>query len=201
MPLGKTIIQKIILLFFGWIFLLQLDCCRSQRSREDNFHLPFRYICISAHAFRFVQCPNYISEVYDGNFFDMVEKCLEVFMDDFSVFGPSFDVCLSNLERVLQRCEESNLVLNWEKCHFMVQEGIVLRHKISVRGTEVDRAKIDVIEKIPPPMNVKGVRSFLGHVGFYRRFIKDFSKVAKPLSHLLNKDVAFVFNEECMEAF
>ena len=83
----------------------------------------------------------------------------------------------------------------------MVQEGIVLGHKISVRGIEVDKAKIDVIEKLPSPMNVKGVRSFLGHAGFYRRFIKDFSKVAKPLSNLLNKDVAFVFNKECMEAF
>ena len=83
----------------------------------------------------------------------------------------------------------------------MVQEGIVLGHKISVRGIEVDKAKIDVIEKLVPPMNVKGVRSFLGHAGFYRRFIKDFSKVTKPLSNLLNKDVAFVFNEECMEAF
>ena len=92
-------------------------------------------------------------------------------------------------------------MLNWEKCHFMVQEGIVLGHKISVRGIEVDKEKIDVIEKLPPPMNVKGVRSFLGHVGFYRRFIKDFSKVAKPLSNMLNKDVAFVFNEECVEAF
>ena len=134
-------------------------------------------------------------------FSDMVEKCIEVFMDDFSIFGPSFEGCLSNLERVLQRCEESNLVLNWEKCHFMVQEGIVLGHKISVRGIVVDKAKIDVIEKLPPPMNVKGIRSFLGHAGFYKRFIKDFSKVAKPLSNLLNKDVAFVFNEECMKAF
>jgi len=134
-------------------------------------------------------------------FSDMVEKCIEVFMDDFFVFGSSFDYCLSNLERVLQRCEESNMVLNWDKCHFMVHEGIVLGHKISVRGIEVDKAKIDVIEKLPPPMNVKGVRSFLGHVGFYRRFIKDFSKFAKPLSNLLNKDVVFVFNEECVEAF
>ena len=83
----------------------------------------------------------------------------------------------------------------------MVQEGIVLGHKISVRGIEVDKAKIDVIEKLPPPMNVKGIRSFLGHAGFYRHFIKDFSKVAKSLSNLLNKDVAFVFNEECMKAF
>ena len=78
-------------------------------------------------------------------FVDMVEKCIEVFIDDFSVFGASFENCLSNLEKVLQRCEESNLVLNWEKCHFMVQEGIMLGHKISRRGIEVDKAKIDVM--------------------------------------------------------
>ncbi|XP_028230719.1 uncharacterized protein LOC114411163 [Glycine soja] len=131
----------------------------------------------------------------------MVEKCIEVFMDNFSVFGASFGNCLANLEKVLQCCEESNLVLNWEKCHFMVQEGIVLGHKISKRGIEVDKAKLDVIDKFPPPVNVKGTRSFLGHVGFYRRFIKDFSKIAKPLSNLLNKDVMFMFNEECLEAF
>ena len=83
----------------------------------------------------------------------------------------------------------------------MVQEGIVLGHKISIKGIEVDNAKIDVIEKLPPPINVKGVRSFLGHAGFYRRFIKDFSKIAKPLSNLLNKDVVFVFDEECLKAF
>ena len=91
-------------------------------------------------------------------FSDMVENCIEVFMDDFSVFGSSFDCCLANLELVLQRCEETNLVLNWEKCHFMVQQGIVLGHKISLREIEVDKAKNDVIEKLPPPINVKGVR-------------------------------------------
>jgi len=134
-------------------------------------------------------------------FTDMVEKCIEVFMDDFSVFGASFRNCLANLEKVLQHCEESNLVLNWEKCHFMVQEGIMLGHKISKRGNEVDKAKLDVIDKLPPPVNVKGIRSFLGHAGFYRRFIKDFSRIAKPLSNLLNKDDVFVFNDECLEAF
>ena len=108
---------------------------------------------------------------------------------------------LRNLEKVLQRCEESNLVLNWEKCHYMVQEGIVLGYKISKKGIDVDKAKLDVIDKLPPPVNVKGIRSFLGHAGFYRLFIKDFSKIAKPLSNLLNKEVVFVFNEECLEAF
>ena len=122
-------------------------------------------------------------------------------MDDFSVFGDSFDHYLHNLEQVLQRCEDTNLVLNWEKCHFMVQEGIVLGHRISQKGIEVDKAKIETIEKLPPPTTVKGIRSFLGHAGFYRRFIKDFSKIAKPLCNLLEKDVPFNFNKQCHEAF
>ncbi|KAK1647177.1 hypothetical protein QYE76_064982 [Lolium multiflorum] len=115
---------------------------------------------------------------------------VEVFMDDFSVYGNSFDNCLRNLDKVLQRCEETNLVLNWEKCHFMVNEGIVLGHKISERGIEVDRAKVEAIEKMPYPRDVKGIRSVLGHAGFYRRFIKDFSKISKPLTNLLQKDKA-----------
>ncbi|GKE69576.1 hypothetical protein Tco_1527648, partial [Tanacetum coccineum] len=93
---------------------------------------------------------------------------MEVFIDDFSIFSNSFDCRLANLDRMLARCEETNLVLNWEKCLFMVKEGIVLGHKIFGAGIEVDRAKIDVIAKLPYPTNVKGVRSFLGHVGFYR---------------------------------
>ncbi|KAK1681889.1 hypothetical protein QYE76_042737 [Lolium multiflorum] len=126
---------------------------------------------------------------------------VEVFMDDFSVYGNSFDNCLRNLDKVLQRCEETNLVLNWEKCHFMVNEGIVLGHKISERGIEVDRAKVEAIEKMPYPRDVKGIRSVLGHAGFYRRFIKDFSKISKPLTNLLQKDVPFVFDDDCKEAF
>ncbi|KAK1686850.1 hypothetical protein QYE76_047698 [Lolium multiflorum] len=117
-------------------------------------------------------------------------KVNKVFMDDFSVYGNSFDNCLRNLDKVLQRCEETNLVLNWEKCHFMVNEGIVLGHKISERGIEVDRAKVEAIEKMPYPRDVKGIRSVLGHAGFYRRFIKDFSKISKPLTNLLQKDKA-----------
>ena len=134
-------------------------------------------------------------------FSDMVEKTIEIFMDDFSVMGNSFDNCLANLRAVLARCEETNLVLNWEKCHFMVQEGIVLGHRISARGIEVDRAKIEAIEKLPPPSSVKGIRSFLGHAGFYRRFIKDFSQIAKPLSNLLVQGIPFEFDSQCLQAF
>ncbi|XP_070022049.1 uncharacterized mitochondrial protein AtMg00860-like [Nicotiana sylvestris] len=119
----------------------------------------------------------------------------------FSAVGDSFDDCLANLDKVLARCEETNLVLNWEKCHFMVEEGIVLGHKISKNSIEVDKAMIDVISKLPPPTSVKGVRSFLGHAGFYRRFIKDFSKVVNPLCKLLEKDAKFHCNDDCMRAF
>ncbi|GJZ11494.1 reverse transcriptase domain-containing protein [Tanacetum coccineum] len=88
-----------------------------------------------------------------------------------------------------------------EKSHFMVKEGIVLGHKISKKGIEVDKAKVDVIAKLPHPTTVKGVRSFLGHAGFYRRFIKDFSKISRPMTHLLEKNTPFIFSNECIQAF
>ena len=138
-----------------------------------------------------------MSSIFHG----FCEEIVQVFMDDFSVYRNSFDHCLHNLNKVLQRCEETNLVLNWEKCHFMVNKGIVLGHKISARGIEVDKAKIEAIERMPYPRDIKGIRSFLGHAGFYRRFIKDFSQTSRPLTNLLQKDVPFVFDEDCKEAF
>nr|GEU70967.1 reverse transcriptase domain-containing protein [Tanacetum cinerariifolium] len=134
-------------------------------------------------------------------FHDMIEKTMKVFMDDFLVFGDLFSSCLSHLDTMLRRCEDTNLVLNWEKCCFMVKEEIVLGHKISKNRLEVDCSKVDVISKLPYPMTVKGVRSFLEHVGFYRRFIQDFSKIARPMTHLLEKDILFVFSRDCIDAF
>ena len=134
-------------------------------------------------------------------FSDMVGTILEVFMDDFSVFGCSFDECLEHLKSVLKRCEEKNLVLNWEKCHFMVQKGIVLGHIVSQNGIEVDKAKIDLISNLPPPKSIRDIRSFLGHAGFYRRFIKDFSSLSRPLCNLLQKENSFEWSEECQKAF
>ncbi|GJV33079.1 reverse transcriptase domain-containing protein [Tanacetum coccineum] len=122
---------------------------------------------------------------------------MEVFMDNFSVFENSFGNCLSRVDKMLQRCEDTNLCLNWEKSHFMVKEGIVLGHKISQNGIEIDKAKIDVIAKLPHPTTVKGVWIFLGHAGFYRRFIKDFSKISRLMTHLLEKNTPFIFSNEC----
>ncbi|CAL9024906.1 unnamed protein product, partial [Prunus brigantina] len=103
-------------------------------------------------------------------FSDMIERFIEVFMDDFSVFGSSFDNCLNHLSLVLQRCRETNLILNWEKCQFMVKRGVVLGHVISSKGIEVDKAKIDIISNMAAPASVKGVRSFLGHADCVNAF-------------------------------
>ena len=81
------------------------------------------------------------------------------------------------------------------KCHFMVTEGIVLRHRVSATELEVDQAKVSIIKTLLPPTTVKEIRSFLGHAGFYRRFIRDFSKIARPLCRLLEKDTKFNFDE------
>nr|GEV59149.1 reverse transcriptase domain-containing protein [Tanacetum cinerariifolium] len=104
-------------------------------------------------------------------------------------------------QKMLKRYEDTNLCLNWEKSHFMVKEGIVLGHKISKQGIEVDKAKVDVISKLPHPTTVKGIRSFLGHAGFYHRFIKGFSKIVRPITRLLEKDTQFIFSQECVDAF
>ncbi|RDX95676.1 Retrovirus-related Pol polyprotein from transposon 17.6, partial [Mucuna pruriens] len=104
-------------------------------------------------------------------------------------------------ELVLTRCIDTNLVFNFEKCHFMVTEGIVLEHLLSNKGIEVEKEKIDIITYLPNPTYMLEVRSFLGHAGFYRRFIKNFNKIALPLSKLLQKDVEFKFDQPCIETF
>ena len=126
-----------------------------------------------------------------GIFSAMIEHILEIFMDDFSVFRDSYEGCLENLRRVLERCQEKNLVLNWEKCHFMVTQGIVLGHIVSREGIEPHKAKFELISNLPTPKCVKDIRSFLDHAGFYRRFIRDFSVIAYPLCNFLAKDFTF----------
>ncbi|KAK1605081.1 hypothetical protein QYE76_028754 [Lolium multiflorum] len=174
---------------------------KTKDQEKTTFTCPYGTYAYRRMPFGLCNAPATFQRCMSAIFHGFCESIVEVFMDDFSVYGNSFDSCLRNLDKVLQRCEETNLVLNWEKCHFMVNEGIVLGHKISERGIEVDRAKVEAIEKMPYPRDVKGIRSVLGHAGFYRRFIKDFSKISKPLTNLLQKDVPFVFDDDCKEAF
>nr|GEX74591.1 hypothetical protein [Tanacetum cinerariifolium] len=201
-------------------------------------------------------------------FHDMIEKMMEVLMDDFSVFGNSFGTCLSNLDKMLKRCEDTNLCLNWKKSHFMVKEGIVVGHKISKNGIEVDKAKVDVISKLPhpnsgnefpllpeqmpifnsirqfsprwgndpgkkarikpPEVKLKNLPPHLEYASLEgddklpviiakdlsveekttlitvmksHKFIQDFSKIARLMNCLLEKDTPFLFSKECVEAF
>ncbi|GKE23316.1 DNA-directed DNA polymerase, partial [Tanacetum coccineum] len=134
-------------------------------------------------------------------FHDMIEESVEVFKDDFFVFGDSFDNCLNNLDKMLQRCKDANLVLNWEKCHFMVKEGIVLGHKVSDAGLEVDKAKINVISTLPPPTNVK-VGAVLGQTDskhFYPIYFASKTLNAAQQKYTVTKKelmaVVFVFNK------
>ncbi|GJZ32180.1 reverse transcriptase domain-containing protein [Tanacetum coccineum] len=181
-----------------WYFQIPID---PKDQEKTTFTCPYGTFAYRRMPFGLCNAPGTFQRCMMAIFHDMIEKTMEVFMDDFSVFGDSFSSCLANLDRMLKRCEDTKLALNWEKSHFMVKEGIVLGHKISRKGIEVDKAKVDVISKLPHPTTVKGIRSFLGHAGFYRRFIKDFSKISRPMTHLLEKNTPFIFSEDCILAF
>jgi len=168
---------------------------------KTTFTCPFGTFAYRRMPFGLCNAPGTFQRCMMAIFSDFLENSMEVFMDDFTVYGSSFEECLKSLTKVLKRCIEKNLILNYEKCHFMVNRGIVLGHLISEKGIEVDKAKIEVISSLPYPTNQREVRSFLGHAGFYRRFIKDFSKIARPLSALLQKDIDFVFDDNCRNAF
>ncbi|GJV47354.1 reverse transcriptase domain-containing protein [Tanacetum coccineum] len=181
---------------FSGYFQIPID---PRDQEKTTFTCPYGTFAYRRMPFGLCNAPGTFQRCMLAIFHDMVEKTMEVFMDDFSVFGNSFQNCLSRLDHMLQRCEDTNLSLNWEKSHFMVKEGIVLGHKISKKGIEVDKAKIDVIAKLPHP---KGIRSFLGHAGFYRRFIQDFSKISRPTDHPPLRRISISsFPMDCMASF
>ncbi|GKA03857.1 reverse transcriptase domain-containing protein [Tanacetum coccineum] len=164
---------------FSGYFQIPID---PQDQEKTTFTCPYGTFAYRRMPFGLCNAPGTFQRCMMAIFHDMIEKTMEVFMDDFLVFGDSFATCLSNLDNMLKRCEDTNLVLNWSEI-------------------EVDQAKVDVIAKLPHPTTVKGVRSFLGHAGFYRQFIQDFSKIARPMTHLLEKDAPFVFSHDCIDAF
>nr|GEV47088.1 reverse transcriptase domain-containing protein [Tanacetum cinerariifolium] len=141
---------------------------------KTTFTCPYGTFTYRRMPFGLCNAPETFQKCMMAIFHYMIGKTIEVFMDDFLVFEDSFSSCLSHLDTMLQRCEDTNLV---------------------------DRAKVDVITKLPHPTTVKGVRSFLGHAGFYRRFIQDFSKIARTMTHLLEKETPFVFSTDCINAF
>ena len=141
---------------------------------KTTFTCPFGMFAFRKMPFGLCNASRAFQRWMMGIFSDLIEKIMEIFMDDFSAFGDSYEGCLENLRRVLERCEEKNLVLNCEKCHFKVTQGIVLGHVVSKEGIEVDNAKVELISNLPTSKCVKDIQSFLGHARFYRRFIKKF---------------------------
>ncbi|CAM8997996.1 unnamed protein product [Rhodiola kirilowii] len=159
---------------------------------KTTFTCPYGTFAFRRMPFGLCNAPGTFQRCMMSIFSDYIEKCIEVFMDDFSIHGSSFDDCLANLSNVLARCIETNLVLNWEKCHFMVQEGIVLGHLVSKRGVEVDKAKIQIIEQLPPPKNQKGIRSFLATPECLEAFDKlKKNLVSAPIVQPPNWDLPF----------
>nr|GEV88888.1 reverse transcriptase domain-containing protein [Tanacetum cinerariifolium] len=142
-----------------------------QDQEKTTFTCPYRMFAYRRMPFGLCNAPGTFQRCMMAIFHDMIEETIEVFMDVFSVFGDSFSSCLSYLDKMLKRCEDTNFVLNWEKCHFMVKEGIVLGHKITKSGIKIDRAKVDVIAKLHHPTFVK------------------------------EKETPFIFSKECIEAF
>ncbi|RDX98371.1 Retrovirus-related Pol polyprotein, partial [Mucuna pruriens] len=152
---------------------------------KTTFTYPFGTFAYTRMPFGLCNIQSTFQHCMISIFLDLLQECREVFMDDFTVYADSFDACLENLSKVLTRCINMNLVLNFEKCHFMVTEGIVLGHLVSNRGIKVDKAKIDIITSLPNPTFVR----------------ENFSNIALPLSKLLQKDVEFKFDQPCIEAF
>ena len=168
---------------------------------KTTFTCPYGTFAFRRMSFGLCNAPATFQRCMMSMFSDLAEEVMEIFMDDFTVCGSGFEHCLQNLGTILHRCQDKNLALNWEKCHFMKTEGIVLGHRISAAGLEVDKAEISVIKTLLPPTTIKGIRSFLGHTGFYRIFIRDFSKIARPLCRLLEKDAKSNFDESCQYSF
>nr|GEX05310.1 reverse transcriptase domain-containing protein [Tanacetum cinerariifolium] len=152
---------------FSWYFQIPID---PQDQEKTIFTCPYGTFAYRRMPFGLSNVPGTFQRCMMTVFHDMIKETIEVFMDDFSVFGDSFSHCLSHLDKMIKRIE-------------------------------VDKAKVDVIAKLPPTTTVKGVWSFLGHAGFYRRFIKDFSKITRPMTRLLEKETPFIFLTERREAF
>ncbi|RDY09973.1 Retrovirus-related Pol polyprotein, partial [Mucuna pruriens] len=157
--------------------------CFLDDQHKTTFTCPFGTFAYTRMLFGLCNAPSTFQRCMISIFSDLLEECMEVFMDDFTIYAESFDACLENLSRVLTRCIETSLVLNFEKCHFM-----------DTLGIKVDKAKVDTITSLPNLTTVWDVYSFLGHAGFYR-------KISLPLSKLLQKEVDFVFDKAYVKAF
>jgi hypothetical protein len=162
---------------------------------KTTFTCPWCTYAYRVLPFELCNAPATFQRAILGIFVDLIHDCVEVYMDDFTVYGNTYQEALENLEKFLIRCQEMNLSLSHEKCKNVVTEGVVLAHHISSEGIKVDRAKIEFIVRLPPSKTQKEVRIFLGHIEYYRRFIENFTNIVAPMFGLLIKDVDFLWTK------
>ncbi|GJS32624.1 reverse transcriptase domain-containing protein [Tanacetum coccineum] len=182
---------------FSGYFQIPIDPLDQEKT---TFTCPYGTFTYRRMDFGLCNAPGTFQRCMVAIFHDMIEKTMEVFMDDFSVFGDSFSSCLSHLDKMLQRCEDTNLVLNWEKCHFMVKEGIVLGHKISKLGIVGDKSKVDSLQNCRIPYRERVFTIFSVHAYSTTNLFRILPN-RLGLDHILEKRNSFIFSKECIEAF
>ncbi|KAL3679659.1 hypothetical protein R1sor_022615 [Riccia sorocarpa] len=173
---------------------------REEDQSKTTFTTDWRTFAYNRMPFGLCNAPATFQRLMNTIFKDFLRKFVEVFIDDFCVFGTRAEH-FENLKLTFERCRKMNLALHPEKCYFMMTEGILLGHRVSARGIEVDTDKVKVIWQLEPPTNLRELRAFLGHVGYYRRFIRDYAAIASPLTKLLKKDQAYEWRKEHQNSF
>lgn len=164
---------------------------------KTTFTCPWATFDYRALPFGLCNAPTTFQRAALSIFVELVHDAVDIYMDDFAPYECDFQEDLSNLGKVLNKCIEVNLSLSPKKCEFLMIEGSVLGHSISHQGQQVDPNKIVIIQRVPPPQKQRDVKSFLGLAGYYRRFIKDFNKLASPLFGLLAKDSEILWSKSC----
>jgi len=168
---------------------------------KTTFTCPWGTYAYQVLPFGLCNAPATFQRAVLGIFSDLIHDCVKIYMDDFTLYESTFEEALKNLEKVLKIFKEENLSLSHEKCFTMIIEGISLGHHILGDGIKVDKSKVEVISQLSIPSCQKDVRSFLGFIGYYRRFIENFTKLASPLFKLVTKDCEFNWNFNFQLAF
>ena len=152
-------------------------------------------------SFGFTNAPAYFMYLMNSVFMPELDKFVVVFIDDILIYSKNEEDHAEHLRIVLQRLRDHHLYAKFSKCEFWLDSVKFLGHTISSDGISVDPTKVQEVMDWESPTSVHQIRSFLGLAGYYRRFIPDFSRIAKPMTELLKKEVKFVWDDKCEEAF
>ena len=193
---GATVFSKIDLRS-GYHQVLVAEADRPKTAFRTRYgHFEFTVM-----PFGVTNAPALFMDLMHRVFRDLLDKCVVIFIDDILVYSPSREAHVEHLKIVLTILKEKQLYAKLSKCEFWLDQVAFLGHIISGQGISVDPAKVEAVLKWQPPRNVSEIRSFLGLVGYYRRFIEGFSSIARPITQLLRKDVKFRWSPDCEAAF